>query len=102
MDLAVLGDHPLDLDGRAGWALGSGGGPAGRAPVAASLARPAVDRWERTDFTRSLATVRWITSVSAQNVMTCPARRGPSQNCLPAACMFPLGGTTRSNSAGPP
>src|SRR5215472_714931 len=85
-----------------GWALGSGGGPAGRAPVAASLARSAVDRWERTDLTRSPATVRWITSVSAQNVMTCPARRGPSQNWRPVTSVLPLGGTTRSNSTGPP
>ena len=61
-----------------------------------------MDRWERTDLTRSPAAVRWITSVSAQNVMTCPARRGPSQNCLPAASMFPLGGTTRSKATGPP
>ena len=85
-----------------GSALGSGGGPAGRAPVAVSLARSAVDRWERTDLTRSPPAVRWITSVSAQNVMTCPARRGPSQNWRPVTSMLPLGGTTRSNSTGPP
>jgi hypothetical protein len=36
--------------------------------------------------------------MSAQNVTTIPARAGPSRNFLPATCMFPLAGTTRSNS----
>jgi len=47
------------------------------------------------------AVLRWMTSVSAQKVMVIPARRGPAQNCRPATCMLPLGGTTRSNSTGP-
>lgn len=42
-----------------------------------------------------------MTSVSAQNVTVTPERAGPSQNCLPATCRFPLGGTTRSNSTAP-
>ena len=45
---------------------------------------------------------RWITWVSAQKVITIPARLVPSQNCLPATHMFPDGGTARSNSTGPP
>jgi hypothetical protein len=43
-----------------------------------------------------------MTSVLAQNVTVIPARAGPSQNCFPATCRFPLAGTTRSNSTGPP
>jgi hypothetical protein len=38
-----------------------------------------------------------MTSVPARKVTTIPARAGPSQNCLPATCMFPPTGTTRSN-----
>lgn len=40
--------------------------------------------------------------MSAQKVTVSPERAGPSQNCLPATCRFPLTGTTRSNSTGPP
>ena len=85
-----------------GSAGGSGGGPAGRAPVAASAVRSAADRWERTDLTRAPAISRWMTSVLAQNVTVIPDRCGPSQNWRRATCMFPLAGTTRSNSTGPP
>ena len=46
--------------------------------------------------------LRWITSVLAQNVTIIPARPVPSQNCLPRTSMFPLGGTGRANSTGPP
>ncbi len=42
------------------------------------------------------------TSTLAQNVTVSPARCGPSQNCRLPACMFPLAGTTGSNSTGPP
>jgi hypothetical protein len=42
-----------------------------------------------------------MTSVSAQKVTVTPERAGPSQNCLPATCRLPEGGTTRSNSTGP-
>ena len=85
-----------------GSAGGSGGGPAGRAPSAASRARSLGARCERTDLTRDPAVIRWITSVSAQNVTVIPARCGTAQNCRPATCKLPLGGTTRSNSTGPP
>src|SRR5690242_17002353 len=85
-----------------GSAAGIGGGPAGRAPVAVSRARSAADRCERTDLTRAPAMLRWITSVLAQNVTIIPARPVPSQNCLPRTSMFPLGGTGRANSTGPP
>jgi hypothetical protein len=43
-----------------------------------------------------------MTSVLAQKVTVTPERAGPSQSCLPATCMLPLAGTTRSNSTGPP
>ena len=100
---AVLADHAVDLDRRSGLARrGWGGGPAARPPLAASRARSAVDRWERTDLTRAPAMVRWMTSTLAQKVTVIPERVVPSQNCLPRTSMFPLGGTTRSNSTGPP
>jgi hypothetical protein len=51
-----------------------------------------------TNLTRAPAILRWISSVPAQNVTIIPARPVPSQNCS----MFPLGGTGRANSAGPP
>src|SRR5690606_24734819 len=79
-----------------------GDGPATRPPRAASWARSATDRCDRTDLIRAPAISRWITCVSAQNVTVRPERAGPSQNCLPATCRFPLAGTTRSNSTGPP
>jgi hypothetical protein len=53
-------------------------------------------------LTRAPPMLRWITSVLAQNVTIIPARVVPSQNCLPGTSMFPLGGTGRANSTGPP
>jgi len=44
----------------------------------------------------------WIRSQSAQIRATIPARCGPIQNCRWHTIMFPLGGTTRSNSTGLP
>ena len=81
---------------------GSGGGPAGRPPWRSSPARSATDRCERTVLIRAPAINRWITSGSAQNVTVTPERAGPSQNCLPATCKLPDGGTTRSNSTAAP
>ena len=81
---------------------GSGDAPAGTAPLAASLVRSAGDRWERRVLIRVPPADRWIRSQSAQNRITVPARAGPSQNCFPATWRFPDGGTTRSNSTGPP
>lgn len=83
-------------------ATGRGAGPAGRPPVRSRAARSLTDRWERTDLSRTPATSRWMTSVSAQKVRVSPERAGPSQNCLPATCRFPDGGTMRSNSTAPP
>jgi len=51
---------------------------------------------------RAPAMSRWMTSVLAQNVTVSPDRSGPGQNWRRATCMFPLAGTTRSNSTGPP
>ena len=59
-------------------------------------------RCERRLLTRAPAIERWITSTSAQKRTVCPARCGPSQNCRRIAHRFPDGGTTRSNSTGPP
>jgi hypothetical protein len=67
-----------------------------------SLARSLTDRWERRVLIRAPAADRWMSWVPAQNRITVPARAGPSQNCRPATHMFPDGGTTRSNSMGPP
>ena len=44
----------------------------------------------------------WIRSQSAQIRVVIPARWVPIQNCRPVTHMFPDGGTTRSNSTGPP
>ena len=41
---------------------GSGAGPAGTAPAAASLARSLTDRWERTVLIRAPPADRWISS----------------------------------------
>ena len=43
-----------------------------------------------------------MTSTPAQKRTVWPARCGPSQNWRPIAQRFPEGGTTRSNSTGPP
>jgi len=53
-------------------------------------------------LTRAPPIERWITSVLAQNRTIRPALAGPSQNCRPAIDMLPDGGTTWSNSTGPP
>jgi hypothetical protein len=43
-----------------------------------------------------------MTSTLAQKRTVIPALAGPSQNCRRATIRFPDGGTTRSNSTGPP
>ena len=81
---------------------GSGEGPAGTAPWAMSRARSLTDRWERTVLIRIPPTRTWIRSQSAQIRAVIPARWVPIQNCRLVTHMFPDGGTTRSNSTGPP
>ena len=72
------------------------------APSRNSLARSFTVRCDRTVFTFAPPISRWIMSTLAQNRTTWPDRVGPSQNCFPASCMFPDGGTIRSSSTGPP
>ena len=91
-DVAVLADHPVDLDRGAG--LGRGEGRRSRRVgrrVAARRARSAVDRCERTDLTRAPAMVRWITSVLAQNVTVIPARAGAEPELLAQDLHVPAG-----------
>jgi hypothetical protein len=67
-----------------------------------SRARSFTDRWERTVLIRIPAIRTWIRSQSAHIRATIPARPVPIQNCRLVTHMFPDGGTTRSNSTGPP
>ena len=60
---------------------GSGGGPAGVAPSAASWVEVGdCDECERRLLTRAPVIERWMTSTLAQKRTVCPARAGPSQN----------------------
>ena len=61
---------------------GSGDGPALRPPLAHRAARSLTDRCERSVLSRAPAMSRWITSVSAQNVTTTPARAGAEPELL--------------------
>ena len=81
---------------------GSGEGAAGTAPWAVSRARSLTGRWERTVLSRVPPARTWIRSQSAQIRAVIPARWVPIQNCRLVTHMFPDGGTTRSNSTGPP
>ena len=92
-DQAAAGDRPFHLDGLRRLRPGAAAtGPAGRAPLATSLAR-SVTRQVRADGLDPGAADRTGGSgrQSAQNRTTVPARTGPSQNCRPATCMFPDG-----------
>ena len=74
----------------------------GRPPVAARAIRSASDRWERRVLILA-PPIRQVDDVGAGPERDHhPGPGGPSQNCRPATFMFPLAGTTRSNSTGPP
>ncbi len=90
-------DGAVHLDHRA-CPVGSGEGPAGRAPLAASRASSATPSWEGTVLIRvpSSSTCRLI--ASAQKVICRPDKAGPSQTCCPPIYTFPEAGTTRSTS----
>ena len=101
-DQAEAGHAAVHLDRVAVLGGGSGEGPAGTAPRAISRARSLTDRWERTVLSRVPPIRTWIRSQSAQIRAVIPARWVPIQNCRFVTHMFPDGGTTRSNSTGPP
>ena len=102
VDSAVLADDPVDLDRGSRLGRGQGRRPGRPSSLGGQAVRSAADRWERTVLIRAAPMIKWMTSVPAQNVTVIPERSGPSQNWRRATCMFPLAGTTRSNSTGPP
>ena len=53
--------------------------PGRAAAVSGEPGQVGAARWDRTDLTRDPAVLRWMTSVSAQKVIGCPARCGPPE-----------------------
>ena len=77
---------------------GSGGAPAGTAPLARSRARSLASSRDGRVLIRCPPASTWTRRVSAQILITRPVIAGPSQICCPATHKFPDGGTTRSSS----
>jgi hypothetical protein len=94
--------RPVYLDGLAvfdGW---QGGGPGGNRAGGGELGQ-VVDRQVRAQGLDPGAASGQVDQVAVgPEPITIPARAGPTQNWRPATVMFPHGGTTRSNSTGPP
>jgi hypothetical protein len=77
---------------------GSGEGPAGRAPLAASRDSSVAPSREGRVLIRAPSSSTCRLTASTHNVICRPDRAGPSQTCCPPIHTFPEARTTRSTS----
>ena len=102
-DKAAVVDRAVDLDGAAiGVDRRQRRRACRRCALACEFGEVSCAEGERRLLTRAPPIVRWMTSTLAQKRTVCPARAGPSQNWRWQTIRLPDGGTTRSNSIGPP